>query len=658
MESTKNNKKSNINISVIIPIYNVEEYLPECIESVLNQGELRFEVILVNDGSTDRSGAIIDQYAQRDSRIKAIHKENGGASSARNVALDLAKGEYIAFIDSDDWVKENSLSELYGEAVKYQADVVMGNLWYHHKDGSIDNPFQPVPKAIRNQPLLGKDCFCLMVKTKSYAPMAVNYIYHRRLIEKIQIRFEEGIMAEDELWTPIVLCQAEKMVVTDTDFYYYRQQETSVMHTTNLLRRLKSIFRVTDRLMTFISRYDFSGENNELKNWFYVNIFNLYSKAFSLLASVKDSSYQLPEHRLDCFWKDSWEMIPLPQKICKNYFRVAKAGLDKYTDWRTSEWVASVAPRIKTGNKKLLLIFNTPLNKDLSLTIEDVPANWVITTDQRYLKQADTVVFHLPNLYGELNCDLDKREGQIWVAWCMESEKNYPLIADPEIKDLFDLWMSYMKDAGIIYPYYRYEYIELLSRQSMNEHKQNKICMSFFDPVSESIHEQYLTELKKYLEIDSYGNLHNDQELPEQVRNRIILSQTHKLSEDDKMSYYRKYQFVIAFENAIEPDFVTDKFFYPLLAGSVPIYFGAPNIEDFAPGDNCFIDVRQFDNPQSLAQFIHTCCEDEQLYAKFFEWKHQSLRKSFVKKVEEQKEHPLVRLCRKIDRVFSMRAKN
>ena len=86
-----------------------------------------------------------------------------------------------------------------------------------------------------------------------------------------------------------------------------------------------------------------------------------------------------------------------------------------------------------------------------------------------------------------------------------------------------------------------------------------------------------------------------------------------------------------------------------MLAGSVPIYLGAPNIEDFAPGDNCFVDVRQFESPESLADFIKRCYEDDQLYAKFFEWRNQPLRQSFLGKIKEQKEHPLVRLCQKVD---------
>ena len=96
-------------ISVIVPVYNTEKYLDECIQSILNQSFTNFELLLIDDGSTDRSGAICDQYAAKDERVRVFHKENGGVSSARNVGLDEAKGEWIAFVDSDDYLLSNAL---------------------------------------------------------------------------------------------------------------------------------------------------------------------------------------------------------------------------------------------------------------------------------------------------------------------------------------------------------------------------------------------------------------------------------------------------------------------------------------------------------------------------------------------------------------------
>ncbi|WP_455629030.1 hypothetical protein [Parabacteroides chinchillae] len=270
-------------------------------------------------------------------------------------------------------------------------------------------------------------------------------IYRRNYLHKIQTRFEEGIMHEDELWCPVVLCQAEKIIISDIGFYYYRQNVESVMHTTGLLRRLKSLFCVTDRLVKYADLYNFSEENRELTSWWYVNIFRLYSMAFRLLSQVKDSSYIVPKHHLDRFWRGCELMIPDSLQRCRDYYCNAEAGLKKYIDWRMSDWVAPIDFQIKAG-KKLALIYNMIYSEDLLPRIEDIPIDWVITTDRKYFQQAALIVFHLPGLYQELETDLDKQEGQMWISWFLESEKNDPLINDPEIKDVFDLSISYCKD--------------------------------------------------------------------------------------------------------------------------------------------------------------------------------------------------------------------
>ena len=116
--------KNGIQLSIIIPVFNVEKYLEECINSVLQQTFSNFEIILVDDGSTDSSGNICDLYSQKDRRIQVIHKENGGLSSARNAGLRIAKGKYVGFIDSDDWISETMYQHLYEEAEKAAAEAL------------------------------------------------------------------------------------------------------------------------------------------------------------------------------------------------------------------------------------------------------------------------------------------------------------------------------------------------------------------------------------------------------------------------------------------------------------------------------------------------------------------------------------------------------
>jgi len=437
---------NRIDLSVIVPVYNTETYLSVCIESLLQQTPFCLEIILINDGSTDRSGTIADKYARQDNRIKVIHQKNSGLSAARNAGLELAQGEYIVFVDSDDWVKENSICKLYHEAVNYHADVTMGNLMYFIRDEIIDNPYKPVPKEILNIALSGKDFFIRLVKARAYPPMAVNYVYRRMFLEKIHARFEEGIMHEDELWSPIVLCQAQKIIAVDIEFYYYRQREGSIMQSLSLKKHLDSYCRVNEKLMEFADRFDFSEKDGEFKSWFYVNIFGIYLVAFKLLPKIRDSSYVLPSHYLDRFFRDCWEMMPEPQMICKNYYRISETELKNYIDWRRSKWVASIAYQIESG-KKTMLIYNTIQEDDFYLQTRNIPADWLITTDRRYFKQANAVVFSLPDLFPESDNDnIEKPYGQFWISLLLETENDHSLINDSKIRDKFDLCMTYKQN--------------------------------------------------------------------------------------------------------------------------------------------------------------------------------------------------------------------
>jgi glycosyltransferase involved in cell wall biosynthesis len=631
------NRTTTKDISVIIPLYNTEDYLTQCVDSLKDQN-LNLEIIIINDGSTDRSGNIANQLAQQNDNIKVVYQQNQGLSAARNKGLKEASGKYIFFLDSDDWVATHSLKYFYSEALKHNADIIMGNAVYWDEGEFVQQPFNSIGKTIVGISLSGKKCFVELLKTGALAPMACNYICRREYLERFQFQFE-NVIHEDEIWTPSILAFAQNVVVTNHNLYYYRQRKGSITRSTNTKKRLDSLFLITNRLFELADHFDFLGEDREFKSWLYVNIFRLYSLTFTLLSRQKDSSIILPEHKLDRFLQNSTKMALEPQKVCKDYWQQAKIGLKKYTDWRTSDWVVCAASQNKANNK-LMLIYNTMWGEDLDIKIEDVPNDWIITTDRRYFEQANAVVFHLPNLMQEMEQDLDKPEGQIWIAWHLESEVNYPFIKNPEVRELFDLWMSYRPDADIIYPSYEYRYLDLFSQQLATTDKQNKVCILISSPVNESGRIEYLKELMDYTEIDSYGRLFNNKQLP------------NDRGRETKLTLYQNYKFVIAFENAIDTDYVTEKFFDPLLAGTVPIYLGAPNIEDFVPGENCFVDVRQFENPKRLAEFIKACYEDQSLYDSFFDWKKKSLLPSFVEKAEEQRLHPIVRLCLKVREVL------
>ena len=124
-------------ISIIVPVYNVEKYLPRCVDSILNQTFTNFELILVNDGSTDRSGIICDQYKKRDNRIKVIHKTNEGVSKARNIGISEAKGRYIEFIDSDDWIERSLLEDTLKQIRIDNSDIIFFGLLYEDEDDNL-----------------------------------------------------------------------------------------------------------------------------------------------------------------------------------------------------------------------------------------------------------------------------------------------------------------------------------------------------------------------------------------------------------------------------------------------------------------------------------------------------------------------------------------
>ena len=279
-------------ISIVVPIYNAQDYLQECIKSVLyNQTLTNIEVILVNDGSTDKSGDIIDEYKKLDNRVITYHQSNQGVAAARNKGLELSKGEYILFLDNDDWIEKNCLIELFKTATNYKADMTVGKaLFYYSPDKQLPR-YNHIPHQLKGIVLDGKQCFIEMMKYFSFAPMVYNYLYRNEWLKTINAHFFD-VMHEDELWTLTALCQAERAVITDICFYYYRQRNNSIMSSISkkersmTIRRINSLFTLSEELIRFGARVDFNN-NIELKSWIYVKIAELTYYAFEALAMIE-----------------------------------------------------------------------------------------------------------------------------------------------------------------------------------------------------------------------------------------------------------------------------------------------------------------------------------------------------------------------------------
>lgn len=211
-------------ISIIVPIYNVELYLRRCLDSVLNQTYTNLEIILVDDGSPDGCPQICDEYAVKDKRIIVIHKENGGLSAARNAGLDICKGEYISFIDSDDWVSEKYIETLFNISTKENADIAIGE--YISTSGNILKEQNSIfTKAFSSKEAL----FRLFSKNNTTYTISCAKLYKRELFSSL--RFPIGKYHEDEFTTYILFYNSKKIVYTSEILYYYYQRAGSIVST-------------------------------------------------------------------------------------------------------------------------------------------------------------------------------------------------------------------------------------------------------------------------------------------------------------------------------------------------------------------------------------------------------------------------------------------
>lgn len=221
-------------ISVIVPIYKVQDYLDECIESIINQTYSNIEVILVDDGSPDRCPQMCDEWAKRDSRIRVIHKKNGGLSSARNAGLDVAKGEYFCFVDSDDFISRDALQNLYDRIKVDKSIGITSGLIYRYQDGSISN-FKD-EWVCSKEIIIPASEFLLETMSQKTSYTVWNKLYRRDVIGNT--RFREGRNNEDTLFMydlgMNIANQNVYMIEIPHYVYYYRYREDSICTTAKI----------------------------------------------------------------------------------------------------------------------------------------------------------------------------------------------------------------------------------------------------------------------------------------------------------------------------------------------------------------------------------------------------------------------------------------
>lgn len=212
-------------ISIVVPIYKVEEYLDKCVNSLINQSYTNIEIILVDDGSPDSCPEMCDNYAQQDSRIKVIHKENGGLSDARNTGMRVTKGEYILFVDSDDYIDLDTCEHFIEIINNQKPDIIVGNA--KRMEGSkvlqMSHKLNTKSKAIT-----GGDYLKQELKTKTMYMAAWLNLYSRAFLLANKLEFKVGILHEDEQFTPRAFLKAEGVIGTDISFYNYIIREGSI----------------------------------------------------------------------------------------------------------------------------------------------------------------------------------------------------------------------------------------------------------------------------------------------------------------------------------------------------------------------------------------------------------------------------------------------
>lgn len=264
-------------ISIIVPVYNVENYLPKCLDSLVDQTYENVEILVVDDGSKDESGKIIKNYAGKyPEKIKAFTKENGGLSDARNFGLDRATGDYIGFVDSDDYVTENMFEEMLQLAEKHQSEIVICNIQKVNENGQVIQKLTQIPNMSERIKL--EDHFSVFSDISYFA---CNKLFRKELFN--QKRFKRGVHFEDIQLIPQLLLECEIITQTQNFHYQYLERTDSITktHTEKGLDILKAVQDVENAF----SQSRFAHKKKELKNF---QIFEGVYSFLAYLAFVKD----------------------------------------------------------------------------------------------------------------------------------------------------------------------------------------------------------------------------------------------------------------------------------------------------------------------------------------------------------------------------------
>lgn len=236
----------DILVSIIVPVYKVEKYLGRCIDSLIAQTYKTIEIILVDDGSPDKCPGICDKYALTDDRIKVIHKENGGLSDARNAGIEAATGEYLMFVDGDDYISPDMTEKLYLALKKNDADMSICNFVCVNEDGSVYDG--KMWEQIQDGLITGRDVLEIML-TGDYVTyvIACNKLYKRQIFQSI--RFPQGKIHEDDFVAHYLFGMCDRVACIKDACYFYLQREGSIIHKEDYRGKMNGLQALADRIV-------------------------------------------------------------------------------------------------------------------------------------------------------------------------------------------------------------------------------------------------------------------------------------------------------------------------------------------------------------------------------------------------------------------------
>ena len=289
-------------VSIIVPVYNAEKDLHRCIDSIIAQTFTDWELFLIDDGSKDSSGVICDEFATKDNRIRVIHKENGGVSSARNVGLDNARGEWITFVDSDDWIKPQYLEHLFGSIEK--SDLVIAYATIYREEEHIgEEEYYP-------SHVVTEENFSVLFEENAliWHTSPWGKLYRRRLIQNADLKFVENVhIGEDAIFLYSFMLSAKCINVTSwTDYCYYSQMSGSLTKRINSLESERlGLQHITDVITRMKDERKLSEKSIKELNWlkaFYIN--RVLNALYSQEIPRKERRNLLRELDLDCYVKN------------------------------------------------------------------------------------------------------------------------------------------------------------------------------------------------------------------------------------------------------------------------------------------------------------------------------------------------------------------